>query len=94
MMYGFGRGMLNLMPLGMIGGACMLVFLALLITIIVLSVRNSRNYRRGCCSPHGMPHDAPPYSGSSNAEQILKERLAKGEIDEAAYESILKKIRE
>lgn len=29
---------------------------------------------------------------SSNAQNILKERLAKGEIDEATYESLLNKI--
>lgn len=93
-MYGIGRGIFGMFPLGWIGGGlCMTLFAALIVLVIVMSVRSGRRHRGDCCSPHstdGAPHN----TDTSNAEQILKERYAKGEIDEATYESMLKKIRE
>jgi len=85
MMFGFGRGIANLMPLGLIGGICMLIFIALIVVVIVLGVRRGR--RDG-----HMWHENHMHS-TSGAEEILKQRLAKGEIDEATYENLMKKIR-
>ena len=80
MCLGFGN-FFNWMPFGL-GG----LFFAIIIVAIVFALRGGRD-RHGCCGRGWHEH-------SSGAEQILKERLAKGEIDEAAYESLLKKIRE
>jgi putative membrane protein len=93
MMFGFGHGFFGF-PFGMIGGGiCMALVVALIVVLIVVAVRSGRRHRGECCPPHGAPHNTQ-YTGSSEAERILKERFAKGEIDQATYESILKKIRE
>lgn len=65
-------------PFHWFGGFGSLGTVAVIIIVIILITRSHR-YR----------DERRP----SNAEQILKERLARGEIDEETYESLLKKIR-
>ena len=96
MMYNFGRGFAGgWAPFGWAGILLAAIFIALVVTVIILLVRNGRVYTNADRTPHGAPYGAPPHTqGIPPAEQILKERLAKGEIDEAQYDSILKKLRE
>lgn len=60
-----------------IGGIAMFIGLILIGVVIYLLVSNSRRSAGG---------------NISEAADILKERLAKGEIDEDTYEQLLKKI--
>lgn len=88
------RNVIGWAPFGIMGGVCMALFVALIVVLIVVGVRSGRRHRSDYWhTPNDMPHNAPPNMGS-NAEQILKDRFAKGEIDEATYDSMLKKIRE
>jgi len=92
MMYNFGRGFAGgWAPFGWAGIIFAAIFIALVVTVIILLVKNGRVYTNAGRPPHGAP---PHAQGIPPAEQILKERLAKGEIDEAQYDSILKKLRE
>jgi putative membrane protein len=68
----------NWMHFGWFVGFGFLATIAVIVVVIVL-VSKSNNRAR----------DNRP----SNAEQILKERLARGEIDEETYDNLLKKIR-
>jgi putative membrane protein len=54
-----------------------LIVLALIVTVIVLLVRHFTAPR----------HDAVPVDTASNAEQVLADRFARGEIDEAEFVS-------
>jgi uncharacterized membrane protein len=96
MMYNFGRGFAGgWAPFGWAGIIFAAIFIALVVTFIIIVVRNVLVYTNSVMPPHGAPYGAPPHAqGIPPAEQILKERLAKGEIDEAQYDSILKKLRE
>lgn len=69
----------NWMHWGWLGGFGFLVTVAAVVLVIVLVTRSNNRAR--------------DYRPSSSAEQILKERLARGEIDEETYENLLKKIR-
>lgn len=60
-----------------IGGIAMFIGLILIGVVIYLLVSNTRRTGSG---------------RASEAADILKERLAKGEIDEETYERLLKKI--
>lgn len=68
----------NWLHLGWLGGLGFLGTVAIIVLVIVLVTRSNNRAR-----------DYRP----SNAEQILKERLARGEIDEETYENLLKKVR-
>ncbi len=65
-------------PFAWIGGLGFLGTVAVIIIVVVLVTRSNNRVR-----------DYRP----SSAEQILKERLARGEIDEETYENLLKKVR-
>ncbi len=69
----------NWFPFAWFGGLGFLGIVAAVVIVIVL-VNKSNNRPRDFYRP-------------SNAEQILKERLAKGEINEEEYENLLKKVR-
>ncbi len=60
------------------GGFGFLGFAAVITLVIVLAVRSGNRSRE---------------QRITSAEQILKERLARGEIDIATYEELLKKVR-
>ena len=83
MMYAFcgsilGRyGINGLYGIHWMGGIAVLIGLVLIGVVIYLLVNN----RRYTASGH-----------TSDAPDILKERLAKGEIDEETYERLLKKV--
>lgn len=64
---------------GWFGGFGFLGFVAIVTLVIVLAVRSGNRGREE--------------RRSSRPEDILKERLAKGEIDEQTYEELLKKVR-
>ena len=70
-------GRYGLSGLNWIGGIAMLIGLVLVGIVIYLLVHNSRNTASG---------------HTSDAPDILKERLARGEIDEDTYERLLKKV--
>ena len=79
-MFAFGRGMFDAYGAygnWWIGGIAMLIGVILIGVVIYLLVNNSRHTGS---------------KQSSDALDILKERLAKGEIDEETYEQLLKKI--
>jgi putative membrane protein len=69
------------LPFGWFGGIGFLGLIAVIVLVIVLVTRNGRS------------HSGQERRASSHAEEILKERLARGEIDEETYENLLKKIR-
>lgn len=64
---------------GWLGGLGFLGFAALITLVVVLAVRSGNRGR----------DDRRP----SRPEEILKERLARGEIDEQTYDELLKKVR-
>lgn len=68
-------------PFNWFGGIGFFGFIAVIVLVIVLVTRNGRS------------HPGHERRASSNAEEILKERLARGEIDEETYEKLLQKIR-
>lgn len=69
------------MPFGWFGGIGFFGLIAVIVLVIVLVTRSGHSRQRE-------ERHAP-----SHAEDILKERLAKGEIDEETYEKLLSKIR-
>lgn len=64
---------------GWFGGLGFLGFVAVVTLVIVLAVRSGNRGRE---------------VRTSRPEEILKERLAKGEIDQQTYEELLKKVRQ
>jgi uncharacterized membrane protein len=63
-------------------------FLLFIVTLIICIVLVIIFATRG-----GHHHAKESRYASSHAEEILKERLARGEIDEETYEKLLSKIR-
>jgi putative membrane protein len=80
-MMGFGRELfgMGIMHFGMGGLLGVAAFFAVIALLIVLIVRTAR---------HGREEGR-----FTRAEDILKERLAKGEISAEEYDELLKKIR-
>ena len=68
-----------------LGILILIVIVALVITGIVLAVRHF--------SVGGSGRDVPAPSGTRDAENLLAQRLARGEIDEAEYRSRLDALR-
>jgi putative membrane protein len=66
-------------------GVVMVVFWAVVITLVVLAVRY-------LAADRGRP--APPASAQSRAEDMLAERFARGEIDDEEYRRRLTLLRE
>ena len=69
----------------------MLIGIVLVGVIIYLLVRNNRHAERG--NQDGYGNTSGFDSRTADPEQILKERLAKGEIDEETFDSLMKKLR-
>ncbi|MFF8378447.1 SHOCT domain-containing protein [Streptomyces sp. NPDC015661] len=81
MMFWYGNGMNGWGWFAMSAG--MVLFWGLLITITVMLFRTV-----------GRPAERPPeYRPATSAEQILSERLARGEIDEEEYRRRLAALR-
>jgi putative membrane protein len=74
-------GWMHWFPFGWFGGMGFFGLIAVIVVVIVLATRGSRHHMRD-------ERRAP-----SHAEDILKERLARGEIDEETYEKLLSKIK-
>lgn len=75
-------------PFGWLGGIGCFGFIAIIVIVIVLVTRSGHNHRWEERRTTTEERRAP-----SHAEDILKERLARGEIDEETYEKLLSKIR-
>ena len=77
-MYAFCNRLLGIGSFGWIGGIAMFIGFLLIGVLIYLLARNG-------------------FQGNNNsaatAQDVLKQRLAKGEIDETTYESLLNKIK-
>lgn len=77
MFTGFCRGLYDIRGINWTGGGLMFLGIIIIGIIVYLLLRDNNKNKN---------------LSSSNAQDILKERLAKGEIDEAMYESLLNKI--
>ncbi len=66
--------------------AGMVLFWALIITAVVLLIR-------ALYTPHEHTHAPPPTAPTPTPEDILRERLARGEIDEEEYRRRLSTLR-
>ena len=80
-MYEFCRGIFGgygINGFNWFGGVAMLIGVILVGVVIYLLVSNNNRHTTN--------------RSTTDAQDILKERLAKGEIDEETYESLLKKI--
>jgi putative membrane protein len=82
----YGHGLTGLGWALMTGGT--LVFWALLVGAVVLLVRTLGRH-----ADTGGATNPPPADGASNAEHLLAERFARGEIDEAEYTQRLAVLR-
>lgn len=78
MFAGFCRGLYGSRGFNWTGGGLMFLGVIIIGIIIYLLIKDNSNKNKNL--------------SSSNAQNILKERLAKGEIDEATYENLLNKI--
>ena len=89
-MYEFCRGIVGRYGIGgfsWFGGIAMLVGVVLVGVIVYLLVSNRQ--RLGNTNANT---GASANTNAESAQAILKERLAKGEIDEETYDSLLKKL--
>ncbi len=64
------------------GGLMMLLFWGVILAVIVLVVRA---LMRPAAGPHGTGQNAGQGAGQGDAEEILRARFARGEIDEDEY---------
>jgi putative membrane protein len=85
MFWGFGHGLLFLLPLLFLGKIFWLVILALLIVGLIrwFSLRR----RQMPAYPFGMPPMQQP-----SALEILRQRYARGEIDAATYDQMRERL--
>ena len=86
MFWGFGHGMMFLLPLFFLGKIFWIVILALLI----LSVIRWASFRRRHAPFYNQPFGMPPTQPS--ALEILRQRYARGEIDATTFDQMRERL--
>ncbi len=91
-MYEFCRGIVGRYGIGgfsWFGGIAMLIGVVLVGVIVYLLVSNRQRLSNTNANTGANTNTS---TNTDSAQTILKERLAKGEIDEETYDSLLKKL--